>query len=270
MENIHSLGLIAGNGKFPILFARHARAHKIKVVAVGIKGDTSFLLRFFVDKYRAIGPGQLKTLFEFFKAENITQVVMAGQVNPENLFDPKVKIDEEFQKLLAALKDRKADTIFTAIADKLKENGMALLDSTFLLSEFMAPKGTMTKRGPIESELADIAFGRVIARNMGELDVGQTVVIKDRAIVAIEAMEGTDKTILRGGTIARTGAVIVKMAKPNQDHRFDIPVIGPRTIQFMIKSKASCLAMEAGKTLIIDREACVRLANKAGICIVAS
>ena len=195
---------------------------------------------------------------------------MAGQVNPENLFDEKVTMDSEFQKLFAAMKDRKADTIFTAVAERLKKEGMELLDSTSLLKEYMAPKGTLTKRGPTEKELADIAFGRSIAREMGDLDVGQTVVVKDKAIVAIEAMEGTDQAILRGGTISRREAVVVKMAKPNQDNRFDIPVIGPRTIRAMIKCKASCLAIDAGKTLIIDRDKCVKLADKTKICILAS
>ena len=195
---------------------------------------------------------------------------MAGQVNPDNLFDPKVTFDQEFQKLFAAIKDRKADTIFSAVAEKLKENGMELLDSTLFLKDYMAPKGTLTKRGPTENELADIEFGIQIAKNMGSLDVGQTVVVKDKAIVAIEAMEGTDQTILRGGDISRQGAVIVKMSKPKQDNRFDIPVIGPRTIQSMMKCQAGCLAIEAGKTLIIERDKCVKLADKAKICILAS
>ena len=270
METKERLGLIAGNGKFPILFAREARGRHIKIVAVGIKGDTSLILRFFCDKFFWVGVGELKKLFDFFKREGIKKVIMAGQVNPNNLFDSKVTFDQEFQKLFAALRDRKADTIFTAVADKLKENGMELLDSTFLLEKYLAPKGTLTRRGPTEKELTDIDFGRGIAKSMGSLDVGQTVVVKDKAIVAIEAMEGTDQAILRGGTISQQGAVIVKTAKPKQDNRFDIPVIGPRTIQAMIKCKASCLAVDAGKTLIIDREKCVQLADRVGICILAT
>lgn len=270
METQKTLGLIAGNGKFPLLLARNARAKKIKVMAVGIKGDTSFLLKFFCDKLFWVKAGELRKLFDFFKGEGVKKVIMAGQVNPENLFDPKVTLDEEFQKLFAAMRDRKADTIFSAVADKLKKEGMELVDSTLLLSEYMAPKGTLTHRGPTEKELADIDFGRGIAKSMGSLDVGQTVVVKDKAIVAIEAMEGTDQAILRGGTISQQGAVIVKSAKPKQDNRFDIPVIGPRTIKAMIKCKAECLAIDTGKTLIIDREKCIRLANKAKICILAT
>ncbi len=264
------LGLIAGNGKFPFLFVHQARRQDYKIVMAAIKGDTSLFLQGLVDKTVWLGPGELAKLFSFFKKENVTKVIMAGQVKPDNLFNKNVVIDAVFQELFHALKDRKADTIFSAVADRLKENGMELLDSTFLLSEYMAPKGTLTKRGPSLQELGDIEFGCVIAKLMGGIDVGQTVVIKDKAIVAIEAMEGTDKTILRGGAIAHQGAVVVKMSKPGQDTRFDIPVVGPRTIKNMIKVKASCLAIESKKTLLIDQDVCISLANKHDICIVCA
>ena len=264
------LGLIAGNGKFPLLFAKKARSQNYQVIAAGIHGDTSFFLKFLVDKMAMFKVGELEKLFAFFKNEGIKEVIMAGQVNPNNLFDKNVTLNKESQKFFEAIRDRKADTIFNAIAEKLRENGMELKDSTFLLTEYLAPKGTLTKRGPTLKELEDIEFGRQIAKVMGGLDVGQTVVVKDKAIVAIEAMEGTDQTILRGGTIAREGAVVVKMSKPNQDLRFDIPVIGTRTIETLIKCKAKCLAIESGKTLIIDHEKCVKLANQNGICLVAA
>ena len=264
-----TLGLIAGNGKFPLLFAHQAKRHHFKIIAAGIRGDTSFVLRFFVDKFQWFKVGQLQKLFSYFQEEGVKKVIMAGQVNPDNLFAKNVALDDTFKKLFEALKDRKADTIFAAVADKLKEAGLELLDSTFLLEEYLAPKGTLTKRGPTLKELDDIAFGQKIAKAMGALDVGQTVVVKDKAIVAIEAMEGTDRCIVRGGTIAQEGAVVVKMSKPHQDPRFDVPVIGARTIQNMIKTSAECLAIEAGKTIIIDYEKTVHLANKAGICIVA-
>lgn len=265
-----TLGLIAGNGKFPILFARTAKAKNIKVVAAAVKGDTSVFLKPFVDELTWFKVGELKKLFEYFRREGVQKVIMAGQVNPNNLFDANLKLDEEFQKVYEALKDRKADTIFGAVAEKLHENGMELMDSIILLDDYLAPKGTLTRRAPTTGELEDIEFGRQIAKAMGGIDVGQTVVVKEKAIVAIEAMEGTDRTILRGGAIARQGAVVVKMSKPKQDQRFDVPVIGLRTIQTMVKCKAALLAIEAGKTLIIDRDQCVRKADKAGICIVAA
>lgn len=264
------LGLIAGNGKFPIVFAQKAKAQGYRVVAAGIKGDTSFFLRPFVDNLSMFDVGQLGDLFGYFQAEGVSRAIMAGQVNPENLFDPNVQFDAEFTDLFEAIKDRKADTIFAAVADKLKEKGVELLDSTFLLKDDLAPKGTLTRRGPTVTELEDIEFGRTIAKMMGGIDVGQTVVVKEKAIVAIEAMEGTDQTILRGGKIARTGAVVVKMSKPNQDLRFDVPVIGPRTLKNAIKSRVSCLAIESGKTIIIEKDKCLRMANQADICIVST
>ena len=269
MSTHEILGLIAGNGKFPLVFARKARSKGYKLIAIAIKGDTSFRLRFFVDKIYWVGPGDLKILFEIFKRENVKKVIMAGQVSPDNLFDRNVKMDEEFQKLFQAMKDRKADTIFAAVADRLHKGGIQLLDSTFLVSEYLAPKGTLTKRGPTQRELSDIDFGRQLAKLMGGMDIGQTVVVHKKAIVAIEAMEGTDQAILRGGGIAQEGAVVVKVSKPKQDVRFDVPVVGPKTIESMERCRVGCLAIEAGKTLMIQQERCVELANKAKICIVA-
>src|SRR5271156_2460509 len=243
--NLKIIGLIAGNRQFPFLFARAARDQGYKIVAAGIIGDTSPFLYFFVDKFQYFKVGELKKLFEYFRGNSVNQVIMAGQVNQDNLFNPAVKLDEEFQALSDALRDRKADTIFAAVADRLKKEGMTLLDSTFLLKKYLAPHGTLTKRGPTMGELKDIEFGLTIAKLMGGIDIGQTVVVKEKAIVAIEAMEGTDLAISRGGAIARTGAVVIKTSKPAQDNRFDVPVIGPRTIQIMASVKAACLAIEA-------------------------
>lgn len=264
------LGLIAGNGKFPLVFAQKAKAHNYKVVAAAVKGDTSLLLRPAVDQLQWFSVGDLKKLFDYFKSCGVKEVIMAGQISPRNLFDNSLKLDDEFQDLFKAIKDRKADTIFRAVADKLAGYNMKLIDSTFLIEEHLAPKGTLTKRAPTLSELDDITFGREVAKAMGAIDVGQTVVVKEKAIVAIEAMEGTDQTILRGGKIAQGGAVVVKMSKPEQDLRFDVPVIGLRTLKFMIKSKASCLAIEAKKTIIIDYNKTIQIANKNDICIVAA
>ncbi len=262
------IGLIAGNGKFPFLFAMEAKRKGRRVVCVAIKGDASFFLIPLVSEISWVGAGELKKLFEFFKLKNVGEVVMAGQVSQKNLFDENLPVDEEFQKLFEALKDHRADTIFSAVADALEKRDMTLLDSTALLKDYIAPKGTLTKRGPSRGELEDIEFGKGIAKQMGGLDVGQTVVVKDKAIVAIEAMEGTDKAILRGGKIAQKNAVVVKTGKPKQDLRFDVPVIGPRTIKNMAKVKVSCLAIEANKTIIIDEKHCLRLADKNNICIV--
>lgn len=221
----------------------------------------------FVDAMIWVGPGQLRKLFDWFREQGVDHVIMAGQVNQRNLFDDALPIDEDFQNLFNALENRKADTIFTAIADKLDQEGMRLLDSTLLLKDYMAVQGVLTQRQPTQDEEDDILFGREIAKQMGRIDVGQTVVVKKKAIVAIEAMEGTDRAISRGGKIARHGAVVIKMSKPSQDLRFDVPVIGPRTIKTMIRSQASCLAIEAEKTLIIDKAKCLQLANRHNITI---
>ena len=262
--------MIAGNRQFPFMFARAARDQGMKVIAAGVVGDTSPFLYFTVDKFQYFRVGELKRLFEYFRKNGVGQVIMAGQVNQDNLFNPAVKLDEEFQALSDALRDRKADTIFSAVADRLQAEGMTLLDSTFLLKKYLAPRGTLTKRGPSVSELNDIEFGLTIAKLVGGIDIGQTVVVKGKAIVAIEAMEGTDRAITRGGEIAREGAVVIKTAKPDQDDRFDVPVVGPKTIKTMASVKASCLAISAGKSLIIDRDKTISLANQAGICLVAA
>ena len=265
-----NIGLIAGNNQFPFLFARAARDQGYTVVAAGVWGDASPLLRFFVHHFRYFKVGELQKLFAYFRERQVQDVIMAGQVNPDHLFNSAVVLDEEFQALAQALSDRKTDTIFGAVADRLAQEQMTLLDSTFLLKKYLAPKGTLTKRGPTIAELADIEFGFTIAKLMGGIDIGQTVVVKEKAIVAIEAMEGTDHAIERGGRIARGGSVVVKTSKPKQDSRFDVPVIGPRTVQTMARVKAACLCIEAGKTLIIDRNKTIVLANKYNICLVAA
>lgn len=269
-ESMDTIGLIAGNGRFPFLFARAAKDQNIRVVAAGIKGDTTWHLKFFVSKLRWFRVGQLTAVFQYFLSCGVRHVIMAGQVHPKNLFDDNIRLDGEFKDLFQAVKDRKADTIFSAIAEKLHQHGLELLDSTFLLKKYLAPQGTLTHRGPTLLELDDIVFGKHIAKSMGGLDIGQTVVIKDKAIVAIEAMEGTDRCVVRGGGIAQQGAVVVKMSKPEQDFRFDVPVVGPRTIRHMTRVRAGCLAIEAGKTIIIDPLKTISLANKASICIIAT
>ncbi len=265
-----TIGLIAGNGQFPLLFARAAKEQGYVVVACGIVGDTSPLLFWGADRFRYFQVGELKKLFGYFQEHGVREAIMAGQVNPDHLFNSRAAFDEELKALTVALRDRKADTIFRALANRLAIEGITLMDSTFLLKKYLAPQGTLTKKAPTVSQLADIDFGFTIAKLMGGVDIGQTVVVKEKAIVAIEAMEGTDQAILRGGKIARQGAVVIKTSKPGQDNRFDVPVIGPRTIQAMSRVGAACLCVEAGKTLIIDRERTVALANARDISIVAA
>ncbi|MFC1704374.1 LpxI family protein [Candidatus Omnitrophota bacterium] len=264
------LGLIAGNGRFPVVFAQAAkRKANVTIFAVGIKGDTSRELKKYVDKLFWVGPGELKKLLGMLKAGNISEVVMAGQVNPKNLFNKKIALDQDIKALLERVKDKKADTIFSAVAEKLQELGIQLIDSTIYLKDLMPPKGALTQRTPTPAEWDDIMFGKDIAKHIGHLDIGQTVCIKQKAILAIEALEGTDEAILRAGRLGNGNVTVVKVSKPQQDMRFDIPVIGMNTIKSLITAKACCLAIEAEKTLLLDREQCVAQANKKGICIIA-
>ncbi|MBI4982368.1 MAG: UDP-2,3-diacylglucosamine diphosphatase LpxI [Candidatus Omnitrophica bacterium] len=266
---MEKIGLIAGNRKFPLLFAKEARKKNYSIVAVAIKGDTSRQLKKLVDKIYWLGLGEYSRLFKIFKDEGITKVVMAGQISPRRLFSKEVNKDPELSNLLSSIKDKRADTIFGKIADKLKEHGLELLDSTIFITDYLPKKGVLTKRSPDQKILEDIDFGLHLAKAVGELDIGQTVAVKSKAIVAVEALEGTDNLIRRSGKISRGGVTIVKVSKHKQDMRFDVPVVGFNTIKNLIRAGAQCLAIEADKTLFIDKEKSLSLADKKGIVIVA-
>ncbi len=266
---MEKIGLIAGNRRLPILFAEAARKKGCYLVAVAIKGDTSPGLKGRVDKIYWLGLNEFSRMFEIFKKEGISKVIMAGQVTPVKLFSKDVKEDPELEELLDSIRDKKADTIFGAVAQKLKEFGFELMDSTTFLEDSLPKKGTLTKREPSFEEREDIRFGLDLAKEIASLDIGQTVAVKNKAIVAVEALEGTDNLIQRAGKISRGKAVIVKVSKPKQDMRFDIPVVGLNTVKNLIKAKAACLAIEAGKTLFIDIEPSLALANKHRLSIVA-
>jgi len=263
------IGLIAGNRKLPIIFSQAAKKRNYYIVAVAIKGDTSRKLKKFVDKIYWIGLSEFRRCLEIFKAEGITKVVMAGQITPWRLFNKEIDRDQELRSLLANIRDKKADTIFGMIAEKLKESGLELLNSTTFIEELLVKKGTLTEKEPGAEEWEDIYFGLDLAKAVANLDIGQTVAVKKKAIVAVEALEGTDNLIRRAGRIAREGITIVKVSKPKQDLRFDIPVVGLNTVKNLIRVGARCLAIEAEKTLFIDKEQSIKLADQRGISIVA-
>ncbi|MDD5254988.1 MAG: UDP-2,3-diacylglucosamine diphosphatase LpxI [Candidatus Omnitrophica bacterium] len=263
------IGLIAGNRKFPLLFSAAAKKQGYYIAAVAIKGDTSWRLKKSCDKVYWLGLHEFSRMFDIFKKEGVSKIVMAGQISPRRLFSPEVTRDPVLKSLLEGIKDKRADTIFGAIAAKLKDAGFELLDSTTFLGEYLAPQGVLTRRQPSFREWEDIYFGMDLAKAVAYLDIGQTVAVKDKAIVGVEAMEGTDNLIRRAGLIARQGMLIVKVSKPKQDMRFDIPVVGLRTIKAVIKAGGTCLTIEAGKTLFIDRKASIALADKKGIAVVA-
>lgn len=261
------IGLIAGNGKFPLLFAREASRHGLEVVVIAIRNDTSWLINLLAKKIYWLTLKDYSRMFEIFKKEDINKVIMAGQVNPRSLFHKDLG-DPLLKNLLNAIADKRPDTVFSAVADMLGSHNIELVDSTLLLERFLSPKGTLTRTEPDERTWQDIRFGFAMAKHVASIDIGQTLVVKDGAIVAVEAIEGTDSAIRRGGCLARGGIVVIKVSKPEQDMRFDIPVVGPRTIKNLSSVHGKCLAIEAEKTLVIDRELCVRMADKKGIAIV--
>jgi DUF1009 family protein len=266
---MEKIGLIAGNRRFPILFSQGAKKKHYQVVAVAIKGDTARSLGRYVDKIYWLGLHEFRRLFDIFKQEGVTKVAMVGQISPHRLFSKEIDKDEELKTLLDSIKDKRADTIFGAISDRLQQAGFELMDSTTFIKEHLPQKGTLTKKSPSFRQWEDIYFGLDVAKEIAFLDIGQTVAIKEKAIVAVEALEGTDNLIKRAGRIARGGFSLTKVSKPQQDMRFDIPVVGLNTIRNLVKTRAACLAIEADKTLFIDREESVRLANQHGLVIVA-
>jgi DUF1009 family protein len=280
------LGLIAGNGRFPFLLLDAARAHGLEVVVAAIKEETDPEM----DARAATDPGlrvhwlslgELSRLIETFHAEGVSRAVMAGQVKHKQIFS-SIRPDWRLAKLLLSLRTRSTDMLLGAVAKVLGDEGIELISSTAYLEPLLAKPGLLTSRAPDEEELKDIAYGRTVARAIAAYDLGQTVVIAAQACVAVEAMEGTDATIERAGALFRTldaGAeqnttlkrslTVIKVAKPNQDMRFDVPVVGVATIETMRKAGATCLAIEAGRTLMFDPAAIISAADSAGIAIVA-
>jgi len=266
---MEKIGLIAGNRKFPLIVSQAAKKKNFYVVAVAIKGDACAQLKNSVDKIYWIGLDEFARMFEIFKQEGVSKVVMAGQISPHRLFSKEIENNQEIKNLLASLKDKKADTIFGAFADKLKEFKLELLDSTVFIKNLLPNKGTLTKQEPNFHDWEDIYFGFDLAKEIAYLDIGQTVAVKAKAVVAVEALEGTDNLIRRAGKISRGGFVLVKVSKPKQDMRFDIPVVGFNTVKNLLKASARCLAIEAEKTLFIDLKESVNLANRKGLAILA-
>jgi len=262
-----TLGLIAGNGSFPMLLARSfCKDPANRIIAVGFKGDTSPELKQHVSHFEWVGVGQLGRIINVFTRHNVSEAVMAGQITPTRLFE-KVRFDLKGLALFTRLNDKKADTIFSAVADELEKSGIELIDSTSYLSDQLARPGTMTRKQPSRAQQQDIEFGRHIAKELGRLDVGQTIVVKNKSVVAVEALEGTNAAIARGGELGKKNTIVVKSAKPDQDMRFDVPVVGPKTVDAMAQSGAACLAVEAGKTLLLDYDAVIEYADSKGIIV---
>lgn len=264
------LGIIAGNGDFPLILARQARRQGLRVVAAAFEGETKQEIADCVDELIWVRLGQLNKLSEAFTSRQVTRAVMAGGITPANLFK-NLSLDLRMIAVAARLKVRNAETIFGAIADELGKDGVALCDPRPFLGEFVPAPGNLTRNKPDKEQMADIEFGRGIAKEVSRLDIGQTVVVKKGTVLAVEGFEGTDACIRRGGELAgeKGGAVVVKVSKPNHDFRFDIPCVGLTTIESCRAGKIEVLAMEAGKTLLLGRDEVIATAQKAGIAIVA-
>jgi len=261
-----SIGLIAGNGRFPIIFAENARKLGFAVSAVAHVGETAPELEQAVDRIHWIRIGQFNKLIRALKEDGVRQAVMLGGIKKTHMFSD-VRPDLRAIALLSRLRVWKDDGILRAIAEEIESEGIQIRESTFGLRNILVPEGAWSKRWPTNKEVEDINFGWTMAKEIGQLDIGQCVVIKDRVVVAVEAVEGTDEAIRRGGLLARKGAVVVKRSKPHQDLRFDLPAVGPQTIQVMREVHASVLAIEAHKTIVLDREDMLEQANRAGIAI---
>ena len=279
MADKEKLGLIAGNGRFPLLVLDAARARGHDVVVAALQEETFPE----IEQHGAVAVhwmslGELSRLIETFKREGVTRAIMAGQVKHKQIFS-SIQPDWRLAKLLLSLGSRNTDALIGAVAKVLADEGITLLDSTSFLEPLLARAGILTQRAPNDEERKNIEYGRKVARHLAQYDIGQTVVVAESACVAVEAMEGTDAAIQRAGEIMRGLAgtastlsralTVVKVAKPNQDMRFDVPVIGLSTIETMQRAGATCLALDAGKCLLLDGDKIIAAAEKADISIVA-
>ena len=261
-------GLIAGNGKFPFMVLEGARQAGVQMAVAAIREETDPSIESLGDSVRWVGIGQLGRMIRFFKDEGVEKAIMAGQVKHVQIFSRAVP-DARMLKVLLKLPRRNTDSLIGAIATELQSEGIELVDSTYFLQDYLPKPGVLTRRQPDKHEQEDIQYGLEIAREIQGLDLGQTIVVRGKACVAIEAMEGTDETIQRAGHLVKRRLTVVKLAKPNQDMRFDVPVVGVPTLTTMAKAGAMCLCITAGKTLMFDRDEMIRFANEKKIVIVA-
>jgi hypothetical protein len=263
------LGLIAGRGRLPLEIARAARRSGLDVAAVAFHGDTDPRLAEAVDRITWLHLGELGALLGALQAAGVCDVVMAGKILKTNLYGDlaSLKPDARAIALIAGLRDRSDDAILGAIADALASEGLVLRPQAELVPELLAEAGVLGRIVPGEAQRRDAAFGWRIAKALGEVDVGQTVVVRERAVMALEAIEGTDAAIRRGAALGGPGVTVVKVSKPRQDPRFDLPAVGPDTIEILAEGKAAALAVEAGRTLVVDRARVLELADAHGIAL---
>lgn len=261
------IGIIAGGGQFPLLFAQAVRRHGLKVYAAAHQGETDETLADQVDALQWVRLGQLGKIIDFFKKEGVIKTVFIGSITKTNIFRD-VRPDLKGLGLWNKIDIKQDDSILRAIADRLAKDGIEVVASTSYVPELLFPQGILTRKKLTKEQKNDIVFGWKIARAMGGLDIGQCVVVRNQTVLAVEAIEGTDAAIRLGGTLGKEKAVVVKLKKPNQDLRFDLPAVGEKTIVSMLEVKAAVLAVEAGYALFFDRESVIQAADAAGLVVV--
>ncbi len=262
------IGLVAGEGRLPAVFAAVAKAKGDTVIAFGIKGVTSDDLEKCVDKMHWVPWGSLQKAALLLVTERIRKIIMLGKIKKDILFNSEESLDVNAKKIFDKIKDKKDYAVLNGIKGFLEKFGVEIIDSTTYLKELIPAKGMIAGREPSAEEWNDINYGEKIAKSLSNFDIGQTIAVKERTVIAVEAMEGTDRTIERAGSLVNGGFVVVKVARPGQDMRFDVPLVGLDTVKALAKSGAGVLAMEAGKTLLMDKEEVVKFAVRNNISIV--
>ncbi|MCF6157378.1 MAG: LpxI family protein [wastewater metagenome] len=270
---MEKLGLIAGNGRFPLLFAKGAQDNNISIIAVGIEGETLPEIEHYVEKLYWIGIAQVGKLIKILKHENITKAVMAGGITKTKMFSSwrNLRFMPDLRTInlwYRNVKKRDDHSLLGAVAEELLKDGIELQDSTLYVPQFVVQKGVLTKKQPTDKELEDIHYGWSIAKEISRLGIGQCIVVKEKVVLAVEALEGTDEAIRRGGSLGKEDTVVIKVSKQDFDPRFDIPTVGMETIKSLQESSASVLALEAERTLILDIEETIKIADKAHIAII--
>jgi DUF1009 family protein len=261
------VGLVAGGGQFPLLFSEKARRRGFQIFAAAHENETEPVLAGQVDGCSWVHLGELGKIIRYFQENRVTEAVMVGAITKIRAFEG-LRLDDVALRVFAALGHTQDDVVLRAVAKALEDEGIRVRSSTWLLPELLAPEGAWTKRTPSAEEWADARFGFSIAKKIGALDIGQCVVVKKRSVLAVEAIDGTDATIERGGALSHGGAVVVKVSKPNQDPRFDLPACGAGTVRTMHEAGAAVLAVEAGRAVVFDKDEMVVLADALGVSIV--
>lgn len=262
------IGLIAGFGELPLIIAKDAKSRGYRVITIALKNLASPKLRGYSDIIKYFNPGKVGAIIKALKDCKVKEIIMAGKVPKDLLYKARIIPDIIGIKLLISLKDKTDSSILNAVSLELKKQGISVVDTISFSENLLTQEGVLTEKKPSKENWSDIKFGWYIAKEIGRLDIGQTIVVKDKAVIAVEAMEGTDETILRSRKYVEEGTVVIKVSKPQQDMRLDVPTVGLSTLKAMMQSRALILAIEAKKSIIIDKDQMIKEANQAGICIV--